>query len=1054
MAKFTIYSKDGLSVRHIGEPQFSGSYMGVDYIEFRTISSPSPVTWEIGDYVDYYRTGLRYKLYSLPMPNKVARRGVFGASFEYSNVQLHAATKELEIAPFRDLVPEDNLIHFTTRQDFSTHENVYGIARRIQACMDDIFPGKWQINVVDTNDEKLLPLLRETKEFSASGISCLDALSQIYDTWQNVGWVHTYDTENEVDIITIGGANTRTRANTSSIFGYGHGYGLTSLKKASANPEEFATRLYIYGSERNIQTRYYNQFNIINKDSVDIRNLMIPIENWGKTDGVPDAKKAYLQADNATIEKFGLIPRTVYFDGSQNEEICPTIKNLTMKIVREEMIANGQGSSAFLPASLEKRIDKVDSTYSSYDYDDGSKENTEKRRTFRLGLRPFGFDVIEQGKLTSEGYATISMISGACAGREFKIRKDTGARLYDGSNLVGIVYEIEKVWDESLGMGFPNITYPIKPEDEFVLLDIPMPDYYITIASKRLLAAGQKMLTDYTKVSAFYEPSIDPIVIKGYNKPLRVGMYMAIRDEDIIETDDNFDYVLIDTLTIDESAQLPQYKVTLREQKRSSRSFSTLVDMIEDAKEESKQSIAATKRYTERKFRTAQETLEMLQGALKNFSEGVNPITVNTMGLLVGDESLQFKFISATGSSMKDVESSLIYDSEYKVLASQTNVRLMHMTLGVNDVTPMSARSINSYKKWLMPVWNSETLEDAEKSYYLYAQVPQNGTVGKYELFETPQDLEVIINNQPCYNLLVGILNAEYDGTRSYVELYGFTEVLPGRITTDIIKSADGKTYFDLARNVLNVGEKTGLSGTDEYLRMWAGAAYANRFNAPFKVTDEGELIADKAIVKGEVYASGGKIGSLNILEKGLAISEWPSGSSNGDVFGLISLLRSAVSFSAMKQKTSTTASSIRNVLIDLENKSADTATIVINAEKTSIKCPTGSFDGLRTKTKTLRTTGSSSSPHELTEFDFNVLIPATSGTYHIELPDTPIDGQEYWIETFGADATIYSNKQMWGHYYGKYETSSHTFTGRGTVRFKYYEAAATWTYTWVELIS
>ena len=48
------------------------------------------------------------------------------------------------------------------------------------------------------------------------------------------------------------------------------------------------------------------------------------------------------------------------------------------------------------------------------------------------------------------------------------------------------------------------------------------------------------------------------------------------------------------------------------------------------------------------------------------------------------------------------------------------------------------------------------------------------------------------------YHLLVGVLNSEYDSERSYVSLYGFSEILPGRITTDKIVSSDGKTYFDL----------------------------------------------------------------------------------------------------------------------------------------------------------------------------------------------------------------------------------------------------------------
>ncbi len=50
------------------------------------------------------------------------------------------------------------------------------------------------------------------------------------------------------------------------------------------------------------------------------------------------------------------------------------------------------------------------------------------------------------------------------------------------------------------------------------------------------------------------------------------------------------------------------------------------------------------------------------------------------------------------------------------------------------------------------------------------------------------------------YHFLVGVLNSEYEGNRSFVELYGFTEILPGRITTEQIISPDGETYFNLVK--------------------------------------------------------------------------------------------------------------------------------------------------------------------------------------------------------------------------------------------------------------
>ena len=149
MSRFSIYAKDGQSIRFSGKPKYFGTYMKVPYIEFNEIASPVKIDWEIGDYLDYERTGLRYKLYSIPQPKKRARTDESGASYVYSNVQLHDATKELEIALFNDLVLDvERNVHFSTRENVSTFEDVYGIARRLQASIDAFFPGKWLIQVM------------------------------------------------------------------------------------------------------------------------------------------------------------------------------------------------------------------------------------------------------------------------------------------------------------------------------------------------------------------------------------------------------------------------------------------------------------------------------------------------------------------------------------------------------------------------------------------------------------------------------------------------------------------------------------------------------------------------------------------------------------------------------------------------------------------------------------------------------------------------------------------------------------------------------------------
>lgn len=615
MAKFKIISADRKTLRYEGCPKYVGAHLGVPYLEFADIESPTPINWQRGDFVVYSRTGLTYKLYSAPLPKKQARTGAYGAAFVYSNVKFYSAVKDLEIALFRDVVKKDNAIHFSTRADVSTFEDVYGVASRIQECMDDLFPGKWEIAVLNTADADLQSLFAEKKDFSVSNGTCLDALSQIYETWKNVGWIHTYDSANDKNIITIGRSSLRDETNTTDAYALGVNYGLRSIKKASANEGEFATRLYVYGSDRNIQTRYYNTFDILNKDSVDIRNLMIPLDKWGKTDGKPDASKAYVQASDETVAKYGLIPRIVYFDGSDNEEIYPSINGLTFAQVRKAMQSAGL-SGEYLPKDLDIRIDQMSYVGSANDID-GSKESTEANRTFTISLdSQIGFNLVEQGALTSEGYATISMKSGACAGRNFIVKKQQVT--VDNRPIL----TLEREWDESVGMGYPNSIFPLSGGDQFVLLDIPMPDFYITLAQDRLYDKALKMLADYTRVSAYYEPEIDSIAVTKGNKVLREGMFMQVYDKDVVDTENSKDYVLIDTLTIDEDGTLPKYEVTLREQKRSARTFGALEEMIDDTKESAKKDQDNQKDRTNNLFRNFKSDYQYLREAFGQITEG------------------------------------------------------------------------------------------------------------------------------------------------------------------------------------------------------------------------------------------------------------------------------------------------------------------------------------------------------------------------------------------------------------------------------------------------
>lgn len=196
--------------------------------------------------------------------------------------------------------------------------------------------------------------------------------------------------------------------------------------------------------------------------------------------------------------------------------------------------------------------------------------------------------------------------------------------------------------------------------------------------------------------------------------------------------------------------------------------------------------------FTKRRYRDSMETIEMLGDALlDNFSNSINPIAVKTMAMLIGDKSLQFEFVNSM-TNPSPVVHNVTYNQATKVLSVPAGI-IQHYTLGIDTIS--SSHAADEYKFWSLPAFTTPTLTDGTKKYYLYAKVSKTAKTGTFYISEQAIAMEGVAG---YYHLLMGVLNSEYDGERSYVSLYGFSEILPGRITTDKIVSSDGKTYFDL----------------------------------------------------------------------------------------------------------------------------------------------------------------------------------------------------------------------------------------------------------------
>ena len=210
------------------------------------------------------------------------------------------------------------------------------------------------------------------------------------------------------------------------------------------------------------------------------------------------------------------------------------------------------------------------------------KSQANRAKTFTMSIRQIGFNISEQAAL-GEGM-TLAMRTGKCAGREFKIKSATYVQTTDTWQL-----ELIRSEDESLAQWFPNSTYTIDADDRFVILDIAMPGMYISIAEKRLLAAAQELLADTAKEQWQYTPEVDAKFMVDNSRTILPGQNITLEAD--ITPLGNPVSILVDSVTINEGeAEIPTYKVTLRDRKRktysdkasvtpiSSRSVESIVD--------------------------------------------------------------------------------------------------------------------------------------------------------------------------------------------------------------------------------------------------------------------------------------------------------------------------------------------------------------------------------------------------------------------------------------------------------------------------------------------
>ncbi|MBS5757667.1 hypothetical protein [Bacteroides sp.] len=369
--------------------------------------------------------------------------------------------------------------------------------------------------------------------------------------------------------------------------------------------------------------------------------------------------------------------------------------------------------------------------------------------------------------------AKVKFTTGNLAGYEFDIHK------YDHATK-----EIQVVpFTDENGMKFPSETsaaFQFGVGDKYFFTDINLPDTYKTDAENKLLAEGNKAITEYSQPQVQYGLSIDENFIRQFAGELTVvnlfavGDYIPVEDEDIGVNKS----VRITAFTRDLLREY-KYNITLGD----SVTKTTITRVIEDLQKINNVieiNDLADPSKARRNWKASQEVLaNVFDPEGHYYSEKIKPLSIETTMLATGARSQQF------------VLQNTRFEPNYEGNPNTVKVvggTLVHYTIA------------ETVKSWQL---NTATFSNLVSGtvYYIYARCQKTGTAGNI-VFDTVQ--RAVDGDPTYYYFLIGSLSSvitDTDGNRParlIALTYGATTINGRFLATGRIQSGDGQTYFDL----------------------------------------------------------------------------------------------------------------------------------------------------------------------------------------------------------------------------------------------------------------
>lgn len=368
--------------------------------------------------------------------------------------------------------------------------------------------------------------------------------------------------------------------------------------------------------------------------------------------------------------------------------------------------------------------------------------------------------------------AKVSFLDGDLAGVTFEVEK------YDPATKTFKLIEFK----DDTGYTYPNVATNVIPRvgDTYIILDIKMPDTYISAAEALLKQKAQAYLDENSVPRVQYGLTIDPINAKKKGIRFNVGDRVQVIDTDLGINDK------IRVTAISYPLYNPfQITATIADSVGYTLAQRLIAKQIDNEKQ-----IGYVDRERALDYRRGYAQQQLLRDSIFDPDgyfdpENIRPESIETLMLSVGAKSQAFQL---SGAYIKIANDNASFTA--------TACKLIHDNLEVEGLG----------FTWDIASW-SQNLADPNETYYLYAVCSKTQLAGTWAADPAKYKVEDIPG---YYTFLVGVIYKVVDGYRGMSLTYGYSSINGRTITAGRIQSLDGRNYNDLDTDQLNVGNPDG----------------------------------------------------------------------------------------------------------------------------------------------------------------------------------------------------------------------------------------------------